>query len=75
MPAPYEGGCICGAVRYRLTSEPLTFYACHCTDCRRHTGTAFALSMPMLRNAVELIRGDLASFDVALDGGRRSCGR
>ena len=74
MPAPYEGGCICGAVRYRLTSEPLTFYACHCTNCRRYTGTAFGLSMPVLKSAVELLRGEPAAYDVALDEGRRSRG-
>lgn len=40
--APYSGGCLCGALRYRVTAEPLTLYACHCTDCQRRTGTAFA---------------------------------
>jgi L-amino acid N-acyltransferase YncA len=28
MPVPYDGGCVCGALRYRLTEEPLTLYAC-----------------------------------------------
>ena len=56
--APYLGHCLCGAVAYRLTGEPLTFYACHCTDCQRRTGAAFALSMIVRRAALELTRGE-----------------
>jgi hypothetical protein len=45
MAAPYTGGCVCGATCYRLTAEPLTLYACHCTDCQKRSGSAFGLSM------------------------------
>jgi len=50
---PYSGGCLCGAVRYRILSEPETLYACHCTDCQRRNGTAFALSLVVRRDFVE----------------------
>jgi len=33
-----EGGCLCGAVRYRCTSEPLVRSLCHCRTCRRTAG-------------------------------------
>ena len=39
-----EGGCACRAVRYRLRAEPLIVHACHCTECRRLTGAAFAVN-------------------------------
>jgi hypothetical protein len=39
-----EGGCDCGAVRYRLLSAPLIVHACHCRWCQRETGSAFALN-------------------------------
>jgi len=39
-----EGGCTCGAVRYRMTSKPLIVHCCHCRWCQRETGTAFALN-------------------------------
>lgn len=44
-PLPLEGGCCCGAVRYRLAGAPLTFYLCHCTECQRHTSSAFGESL------------------------------
>ena len=54
---PCDGGCACGAVRYRLLEEPIGLHVCHCTDCQTVTGTAFVLSMPMRRRALELIQG------------------
>jgi len=44
MAPPYTGRCFCEAVQYRITEEPLTFYACHCTDCQKRSGSAFGLS-------------------------------
>jgi hypothetical protein len=41
MSKEYTGGCRCGAVRYRLKGEPFKAGLCHCTDCRRETGSAF----------------------------------
>lgn len=41
MTKEYTGGCRCGAVRYRLRGEPFKAGLCHCTDCRRETGSAF----------------------------------
>lgn len=37
-----EGGCTCGAVRYRLVEKPMIVHCCHCTWCQRETGSAFA---------------------------------
>lgn len=39
---PAEGGCACGALRYRLEREPLFVHCCHCTRCQRETGGPFA---------------------------------
>ena len=36
-----EGGCVCGAVRYRAEGEPVRNSVCSCTFCQRRTGSAF----------------------------------
>jgi len=41
---PLEGGCDCGAVRYRMETAPLIVHCCHCRWCQRETGTSFALN-------------------------------
>jgi len=40
-----SGGCLCGAVRYALKSEPRAIAICHCTHCRRLSGSAFSLNV------------------------------
>jgi hypothetical protein len=35
---PLEGGCLCGAIRYRAISLPIRGVICHCSMCRRHSG-------------------------------------
>ncbi len=41
----YEGGCLCGAVRYRATKDPIGVAHCHCKNCQKHTGAAFVTSI------------------------------
>ena len=67
---PVEGGCQCGAVRYRLLAAPLGIYACHCKDCQRFSGTTHTLSMVVRAETVELTAGALTGFDKAADSGR-----
>jgi hypothetical protein len=42
MGLPDKGGCICGAIRYEITQEPIRAYACRCTDCQRAMVSAFS---------------------------------
>lgn len=34
----FEGGCLCGAIRYRSTAPPMRCMICHCEYCRKHSG-------------------------------------
>jgi len=70
MSFPQLGGCGCGKVRYRLTSDPVTVYACHCTDCQTATGSSFALSMYVARDAIRLLRGEPQLREFNLSNGR-----
>lgn len=38
-----SGGCLCGAVRYRVSGRPLRVGLCHCQDCRKSSGSAYAM--------------------------------
>src|SRR5262245_55145748 len=37
------GGCLCGAVRYSVRGEPVHVGRCHCTDCRKESGSAYTI--------------------------------
>ena len=54
---PVEGGCQCGAVRYRLKASPLTVYNCHCKDCQRFSGGACSISMIVRNEDFEALPG------------------
>ena len=56
---PLTGGCSCGAIRYQILTYPLLLYACHCTDCQRQSGTAFAMNMPVSTEALRIMQGEL----------------
>ena len=47
MSETFEGGCSCGAVRFKLTSRPMFTHCCHCLDCQKQTGGAFAINALM----------------------------
>jgi hypothetical protein len=50
---PLEGGCCCGAIRYKVTAPPMIVHACHCRDCQRVTGSAFVINLWIERKFVE----------------------
>jgi hypothetical protein len=69
MEARREGGCACGWVRYRLTSDPLFIHCCHCLNCQRQTGSAFVINLLIESHRVELVAGKPQPVDVPRDDG------
>ena len=53
----FEGSCLCGQVKYRLTSEPGPFGYCHCISCQKASGTAHAANAPVDRSAFQWVLG------------------
>lgn len=54
---PLTGGCLCGAVRFEVTEPPTLAGYCHCTRCRRRTGTAASASATVPRAALRILSG------------------
>ncbi len=55
---PMDGGCTCGAVRYRMTGGPMFVHCCHCRWCQRETGASFALNAMIEADRVVLLQGE-----------------
>jgi len=73
----YEGGCLCGAVRYRLSGPPMESTVCHCASCRRATGAPVVGWITCATDKVEFVRGKLSEYRSSppvLRGFCASCG-
>lgn len=61
MKIPLHGGCQCGQLRYAIKTTPRTLYACHCTECQKHSASAFAMSLRVDTNSVD-VEGRYGAF-------------
>jgi hypothetical protein len=59
MEASYEGGCLCGAVRYRVRGVARDLCYCHCRSCRLTSGAHCVAWATFDRERFELLRGAL----------------
>lgn len=64
-----DGGCACGALRYRLLRPPLFVHCCHCTRCQRETGGPYAHHAMLEYSAMELLQGEPEFVGVPTDSG------
>ena len=71
MASPREGGCACGAVRYRTTGAPLRTSICHCRSCQRRTGSAFGVNVYFKDDDFQVTRGALKSYEYRSDESQR----
>ena len=56
------GGCLCGTVRYRVTSDPIRVVHCHCRFCQRSTGGAGALEAFFPAESVSIAFGEPSTY-------------
>lgn len=68
MAAKITGGCLCGAVRYECAADPIFTGNCHCRDCQKASGSAFAPAIALPAAALK-ITGDVKYFDGKADNG------
>ena len=69
MKQQRDGGCACGALRYRLEDAPMFVHCCHCLDCQRQTGSAFVLNALIETDRMSLLKGEAISVRVPTDSG------
>jgi hypothetical protein len=70
MSDTFEGGCACGAVRYRLLAAPMFVHCCHCRDCQRQTGSAFVINALIESDRITLLSGSPEPVSMPTDSGR-----
>ena len=68
MSATFTGGCICRAVRYECSAEPVMMANCHCRDCQKAGGGAFAPAVIVLTASLK-ITGETKFHDTQSDSG------
>jgi len=53
-----QGSCLCGAVRYEVSGKPARFYHCHCSRCRKASGTGHATNLFMVEAQLDFTQGE-----------------
>jgi len=57
-----EGGCLCGAVRYRVADTAVAQTLCHCQSCRRATGGVSVAWAVFDKTDFELLQGEVREY-------------
>ena len=73
MFEPLEGGCLCGAVRYRISAPPLDSGYCHCRMCQRSSGGPVQASAEIPVSGFTLLQGELKAYRSSAMSVRHFC--
>jgi len=72
-PGILEGGCHCGAVRYRVQGNAAYTVFCHCTDCRRTSGAPMVAWVGFPGKDITILSGEPARYASSDVAERRFC--
>src|SRR5262245_1960247 len=67
------GGCLCGAVGFRVTAKPMAAYYCHCKRCQRNGGGAFMVGATVRMEHFAFTKGEPRAYDSSPKFVRLSC--
>jgi hypothetical protein len=70
-----QGGCQCGAVRYKISGEITGHALCHCSDCRASSGAPAMAWLMLPEEGFELIKGELTTYNSSGAAMRKFCGK
>ena len=72
-----SGGCLCGGIRYEVSGPFVKPAYCHCTQCRKATGSAFAANASLAADGFRIVSGEalLARYESSPGQLRCFCSR
>ncbi|UKZ77553.1 hypothetical protein TrVFT333_005276 [Trichoderma virens FT-333] len=65
----HNGGCLCGKIRYIYTGEPTTKVLCHCSDCRKISGSNYSVNFLIPKASFRVTVGTPKIFSKVADSG------
>ncbi len=71
---PITGGCLCGAVRFRITAKPLAAHYCHCTMCQKQTGGPVGVFATVPSEGFSFTKDEPAAYESSPGSLRLFCG-
>jgi hypothetical protein len=74
-PRVYEGGCLCGEIRWQASGKALSAMHCHCRQCNKFTGSAFATGVGFRTDAVTWKNEEPSFYQSSQDAKRGFCPR
>ena len=69
MSYSFDGGCLCGSVRFTCDAKPINVFYCHCLDCQKESGCPFITEIYIAKSSVE-ITGDTTRYSQLGDSGK-----
>ena len=69
-----SGGCACKSIRYECSEEPIVQLICHCRDCQRASGSAFAAIMMLAADKFRFL-DEGPTYHEVIGGSGRKIGR
>jgi hypothetical protein len=68
-----EGGCHCGAVRYRIEGQPAHVALCHCSDCQASSGAPMVNWLALKEDELAVLAGELSTYVGKTGSQRQFC--
>ena len=74
MELDLAGGCLCGALRYRITGAPVEALYCHCRMCQRAHGAPVVAWLTVSLDAFAVTAGEPVAYRSSAKASRHFCG-
>ena len=68
MTSGFSGSCLCGAVKFESSVDPMVVAHCHCVDCRKSSGTGHCTHIAIPEEALA-VTGNVTFYDHPADSG------